>query len=155
MCNVNYALQGVTRKKISCVTVRILNFSPWSLMRAECYLTSNGCFTRADQSRSINNRRSVQKKEKGKKNRKLRFRGGTRRVYAHEFGATPSGGAGCTEGRVRSPSPWIFKAARERRDRNSAYFTANCIARCPNERASAFPLSYFQSRLQRSLSCNQ
>lgn len=41
-------------------------------MRAECYLTSNGCFARADQLRSINNRRRRKRKEK--KGRKSRFR---------------------------------------------------------------------------------
>ncbi|KYN30029.1 hypothetical protein ALC57_00539 [Trachymyrmex cornetzi] len=48
------------------------------------------------------------------------------------------------EGRVKS-SPETFKAARERRDRNSAYFMENRIARnCPSERSSYSPFRIFR-----------
>ncbi|KYM85414.1 hypothetical protein ALC53_04657 [Atta colombica] len=48
------------------------------------------------------------------------------------------------EGKVKS-SLETFKAARERRDRNSAYFTENRIARnCPSERSSSSPFRIFR-----------
>lgn len=63
---------------------KILNFSLWSLMREECYLTSNGCFARVDQLCSINNHHCIEKRKK-KNNQKSR-------LSAHEFSATLSEG---------------------------------------------------------------
>ncbi|KYQ46183.1 hypothetical protein ALC60_14847 [Trachymyrmex zeteki] len=50
----------------------------------------------------------------------------------------------CNKSRLKS-SPETFKAARERRDRNSAHFTENRIARnCPSERSSSSPFRIFR-----------
>ncbi|KYN32989.1 hypothetical protein ALC56_12623, partial [Trachymyrmex septentrionalis] len=68
--------------------------------------------------------------KKVKNNRKSRL---CARIRRNSLGRDKYSGV---EGRVKS-SPETFKAARERRDRNSAYFTENCIARnCPSERSS-------------------
>lgn len=116
----------------------MLNFSSWSPMRAECYLTSNGCFARADQLRSINKHRRL---EKGKKNRKSRLRSGEsprmspaqlrRRIGRNK--------------RVELGHPLRLSRPRGKDGTEiEPYFMENCIARCSSERTSLFPFRIFR-----------
>lgn len=110
-------------------------------MRAECYLTSNGCFARADQLRSINNRRRKRRKKKESKITLPR-----QRVSAHESSATLSEGPKVwyAEGGVRS-SPETFKAARERQDGNRSHFMENCTRGVQMKKQRPPPPPFFAS----------